>query len=127
MSNGQIGTTPITEGSQLVPGSYYLSPSGNSQLIFQDDGNLVFYVSPGPNQVVRWASNTSGPKCQYARLISGNFGIYDDSGNTIWATNTQGSQQSVLTIDESFVDDFELKIIDQSDNKILWMVPGGPC
>jgi hypothetical protein len=48
-----------------------------NQLIFQDDGNLVLYMSPGPNQVVEWASNTYGQDAQYAIMqTDGNFVIY---------------------------------------------------
>jgi pseudomonalisin len=83
-------------GQQLNKNDYL--STGNYQLIFQDDGNLVLY---GPNQVVEWASNTSSQDGQYAIMqTDGNFVIYDASQppNALWATNTHGSSQCSLWI-----------------------------
>lgn len=62
-------------GQQLNKNGYLWT--GDYQLVFQDDGNLVLYMSPGPNQVVKWASNTYGQDAQYAIMqTDGNLVIY---------------------------------------------------
>ena len=74
-----VGST-LSAGQQLNQNDYLLTPSGNYQLILQDDSNLVVYQSPGSNQVPRWSSNTQGQDSQYAIMqTDGNFVIYDSS------------------------------------------------
>ena len=118
-----MGST-LSAGQQLNQNDYLSSPSGNYQLILQDDGNLVLYRSPGPNEVVEWASNTQGQDSQYAIMqTDGNFVIYGPGGppNALWSTGTHGSTDCSLTItDNSPPPGVTLDIFDQDFNSSLW-------
>jgi roadblock/LC7 domain-containing protein len=105
----------------------YLS-TGNYQLLFQDDGNLVVYYNPGPNQVAMWANNTSGQDAQYAIMqTDGNFVIYgsDQPPNALWATNTHGSSQCALWIYDRNPG-YMIQITDPTTHLDLWREQGGP-
>lgn len=76
-------------------GDYLLSPDHQYQLIFQSDGNLVEYDLWNGGAVV-WASNTTysqtcagcGQGVTANMQQDGNFVIYDNHGNALFATNT---------------------------------------
>jgi roadblock/LC7 domain-containing protein len=111
-------------GQQLNKNDYL--STGDYQLIFQDDGNLVLYMSPGPNQVVEWASNTYGQDAQYAIMqTDGNFVIYgsDQPPNALWATNTHGSSQCALWIYD-LNSGVMIQITDPSTHLDLWRAEG---
>jgi hypothetical protein len=115
-----VGST-LSAGQQLNQNDYLLTPSGNYQLILQDDSNLVVYQSPGSNQVPRWSSNTQGQDSQYAIMqTDGNFVIYDSSQppNALWTTGTRGSPNCVLAIKDSedTMSGYTLTIYDPSNH-----------
>jgi hypothetical protein len=118
-------------GQRLNRDDYLLSPSGNFQLILQDDGNLVLYWAP--SALALWASNTQGQDSQYAIMqTDGNFVIYGSHQppNALWATNTNGSSDCALTITDADVPSgVTIQIIDESTGgTVLWQQqgPSGP-
>jgi hypothetical protein len=79
-----MGST-LSAGQQLNQNDYLLSPSGNYQLILQDDGNLVLYSNPGPNKRAEWESKTQNQDSQYAIMqTDGNFVIYGGVHRPAW-------------------------------------------
>lgn len=61
---------------------------GKSRLIFQNDGNLVFY---GENDRVIWASHTEHKGATFAAMQGdGHFVIYNANRKPLWYTRTDG-------------------------------------
>ncbi len=106
------------EDAVLRPGQWILSRSGEYELVYQSDGNLVEYYHPGPGQTAVWASNTITSSPGYAEMQSdGNFVLYDSGENAYWATGTIGNPNSTLLIE----DDGSL-VIQNSVGQNLWHV-----
>jgi hypothetical protein len=105
----------LASGATLAPGSYLLSPDGESALTLQTDGNMVLYsnfkavwntvtFNRTPNRLEMgtdgnlkiyfsdgstWASNTAGHPGAYLKLqTDGNLVIYDTNGTPLWNTVT---------------------------------------
>lgn len=87
----------IPAGTMINPGdTFYI---GKSRLIFQGDGNLVFY---GENDRVLWASYTHNKDGAFAAMqTDGNFVIYNSARQPIWNTNTDGFPDAYARIQEN--------------------------
>ncbi|MFD8479385.1 hypothetical protein [Kitasatospora sp. NPDC059673] len=89
-------STNLLSGQKLVPGQSMIS--GESELVMQQDGNLVLYLDGdnGHRGPVLWASGTYGNPGAYAYMQpDGNLVIYrqgggPDSGGALWSTGTWG-------------------------------------
>ena len=94
------GTNILAAGGTLNAGGTIASPSGDTTLAMQTDGNLVLYgpTSTSPNGVI-WASGTSGSNMSLRQQADGNLLIYNGSNQPVWASTTQdyaGAQLVVL-------------------------------
>lgn len=79
-----------------APGWQQNSPTGNTKVVFQGDGNLVDYTWLGGTQqrwAVVWASNTAGiganPTLRFQ--ADNNVAIYDAAGHARWSTGTNAN------------------------------------
>ena len=107
--------TTLTGGRWLNPGYWIKSPNGRYQLIYQNDGNLVFYGPSGP----LWASDTIGQPPGFATMQGdGNLVVYRADGVPIWATDTSGMPGAELRVQ----DDGYLVLYD-AGNTPMWWVP----
>ncbi|WP_412461513.1 putidacin L1 family lectin-like bacteriocin [Pseudomonas sp. SC11] len=71
---------------------------GTSRLIFQNDGNLVFY---GKNNKVIWASYTQNKDGAFAAMQNdGQFVIYNSAHQPIWWTGTDAHPGAYARIQE---------------------------
>ena len=76
----------LRKGGQLLPGEQLLGPDG-TQLVMQNDGNLVVYRGG----VARWSSRTSVPGSAFVRQADGNGVVYTPELRPVFATGTVGS------------------------------------
>jgi hypothetical protein len=94
-------STLLKSGQTLIPGNSLLSPSGQYELIFQTDSNLVLYngtVTTAPNAV--WSTSTVGKGGTSVIMQSdGNLVMYAGS-NAVWATNTAGNPGAYLAVQD---------------------------
>jgi hypothetical protein len=87
----------IPPGTMIYPGDSFTV--GNSNLVFQGDGNLVLY---GENGVVLWASYTHEKGGAFAAMqADGNFVVYNQAGVAVWHTQTDGYPGSYARIQEN--------------------------
>lgn len=87
----------IRPGTTINAGDAYAI--GKSRLVFQGDGNLVFY---GENDRVLWHSQTHGKGGTFAAMQGdGNFVIYNAAKQPIWNTNTAGYPDAYARIQEN--------------------------
>lgn len=80
------GDTPI------YPGQEFVSASGEYQLIFQEDSNLVLYKRNDDGSEAIWASNTYSDEgsTNHSVLVQldGNFVLYNADGQALWASGS---------------------------------------
>lgn len=94
--NPSVAATIIPPGTIINPGDVF--EIGKSRLIFQGDGNLVFY---GANNQVIWASYTQNKGGAFAAMQGdGQFVIYDASRKPIWWTGTDAHAGAYARIQE---------------------------
>jgi len=105
----------------LVPGQYLLSRSGDYELLYQSDGNLVNYYHPGqPDQTPVWASGTPGQSPGFASVTSDGVLVLDDpSGHQYWSRGGGGNPNSTLTLGNAIGVDGSLTLQNQI-GQILW-------
>lgn len=97
MLSAGLPSTIIAPGTIINPGDVY--SIGQSKLVFQGDGNLVFY---GKENRVLWASYTQNKNASFAAMQGdGNFVIYNAAKQPIWSTNTAGFPGAYARIQES--------------------------
>jgi hypothetical protein len=96
-----IYTCGIWGGYELQPGDYIgpvCGPSICTTLIMQTDGNLVLYHNCNGSYHAVWGSGTR-PTGDYASMQGdGNLVVYDDFGQGIWSTRTNGNDNAWLAI-----------------------------
>lgn len=63
--------------------SFCIKDTHNGWLVWQSDGNLVWYV----HGVAKWASNTNDRGKTFRLQNDGNMVIYDSSGKAVWASS----------------------------------------
>lgn len=99
-SNGDPGgpaANLLTAGARLYPDQFVRSPNGAWTLLYQTDGNLVFYGPAGPV----WSSGTYGRSAGHATMQGdGNFVVYDLDGVPWWSTDTHGSPGAQLRVQD---------------------------
>ena len=92
------GTTLQVNGI-LHKEDYLVSPSGQYQLILQDDGNLVIYDLRNSHKII-WSSQTYEKAVDHAIMQpDGNFVIYGYPV-AVWATNTYGHGSCYITMQD---------------------------
>lgn len=76
----------------IYPGQEFVSSSGEYQLIFQEDSNLVLYRRNNDGNCPIWATNTwaEGEATNKSVLLQrdGNFVLYDGEGRALWAASS---------------------------------------
>ena len=89
----------LTAGQALKPDQSITSGNGAFQLILQADGNLVLYATNTHKSL--FASNTAGDFAIGQAIMQGdgNFVLYDNSGKSLWASNTATTDTHKTTID----------------------------
>lgn len=94
--NPALAATIIPPGTIINPGDTFTI--GQSRLIFQGDGNLVFY---GANDRVIWASYTNNKGGAFAAMQGdGQFVIYDAARKPIWWTGTSAHAGAYARLQE---------------------------
>lgn len=92
----QSNASIIKPGTILNPGDTF--KAGKSRLVFQGDGNLVFY---GENDRVIWASYTQNKGAAFAAMqTDGNFVIYSTDRKPLWHTGTDGHPEAYARVQE---------------------------
>lgn len=95
--NAAAAATIIPGGTVINPGDTFTI--GKSRLLFQEDGNLVFY---GQNERVIWASYTQNKGGASAVMqADGQFVIYNSDRKPIWWTGTDGHPGAYARIQEN--------------------------
>ncbi|WP_438282281.1 putidacin L1 family lectin-like bacteriocin [Pseudomonas alabamensis] len=101
-----VGSSPVFKPDLL---SVFIGPDtvikpgdafavGNYQLVFQSDGNLVFY---GENNKVVWASYTHGKGAAFVAMQGdGNLVVYTADGKALWQASTGGHPGAYVRIRE---------------------------
>jgi hypothetical protein len=88
--------TMLAPGQVLKPGDSLSSFNNGFKLVFQTDGNLVWY-DQATGQAL-WASNTSGMTVTQAIMqTDGNLVLYNGT-TAVWATNTSGNPGAYLAL-----------------------------
>jgi len=85
----------LASGDSLQPGESRRSSNNEFELVYQDDGNLVFYRSA--DGVARWASMTFEPG-QVVMQADGNLVVYNASGVPLWSSGTAGYPGAWLAV-----------------------------
>ena len=101
----------------LQSGSALISPSGEYNLIYQEDGNLVLY---GKNKKVIWASNSdnTGKPGKAIMQDDGNFVVYNEEGKAVWASDTDKNGPNCIV---QLNDNGEFEVIKKGDiDEILY-------
>ncbi|CRK60979.1 Xanthomonapepsin precursor [Alloactinosynnema sp. L-07] len=102
----------LDSGLSLAVGQQLTSPNGKHSLKLQADGNLVLST----NGTAVWASGTDGSGAVRGDMQSdGNFVLYKDGGDAVWATKTGGTAGASLIIG----DDRGVSVVG-SDGGSLW-------
>jgi pimeloyl-ACP methyl ester carboxylesterase len=112
---GGTPSSTLSAGERLYADQRVVSPNGAYMLLYQNDGNLVFYGPSGP----LWASDTIGQPPGFATMQGdGNLVVYRADGVPIWATDTSGMPGAELRVQ----DDGYLVLYD-AGNTPMWWVP----
>jgi NTE family protein len=78
----------LVPGDRLFPGQSIVSTDNLFRLIYQFDGNLVFYRDDTSPPTPLWASGPRGPLGFVVMQRDGNLVMYDESLNPLWASNS---------------------------------------
>lgn len=115
----ECGLNRLTAGQRLQGTQYRLSPNDLFRLVYQSDGNLVFYRQGGG---ALWSSKTNGKTVGRAEMQSdGNFVIYSASGTALWSSHTAGHPGAYLLV----TNDGQARVL-SSTNATLWVQPTTP-
>lgn len=109
------------KGTEYSPGSTIYRNNG-TQLLFQDDGNLVLYHNTGTGDKVFFASDTQHRGAdKFVFQADGNMVIYANNV-AIWNTNTYGSGRlKGLDLHLSYLNDIPiLSIPDSNGRHFFW-------
>jgi hypothetical protein len=89
-------------GSELQLNEAWVSPNGATFLRLQQDRNLVVYkVSTGGSfPAVFQAPNAFGNGNTAIMQEDGNFVLYDQTNNPVWASGTSGNPGAVLAVQD---------------------------
>ncbi|HVK23335.1 MAG TPA: LysM peptidoglycan-binding domain-containing protein [Actinokineospora sp.] len=102
----------LDSGLSLTVGQQLTSPNGKHALKLQSDGNLVL----SSDGAAVWASGTDGSGAVRADMqADGNFVLYKDGGDAVWATQTGGTGGASLVVG----DDRGVSVVG-SDGASLW-------
>ncbi|MFD4661615.1 hypothetical protein ACFWP2_39095 [Kitasatospora sp. NPDC058444] len=90
------GNATAADGYQMVrmqePGVLYKNTKlsvGDTQLVMQNDGNLVMYVTdPSGGVTAPWSTRSVGCGDRAIMQGDGNFVVYDSNNRVCWANNT---------------------------------------
>lgn len=111
-------TFPIATDTTLEQGTPYASESGNHQLVFQPDGNLVVYDKDG-NFV--WGLNEVTDRyAEAAKVVmqpDGNLVVSDAQDNYIWSPLTADPDASASLV---LNPDGVLQLVSGDTNTVLW-------
>lgn len=102
----------LVRGTRLSVNQKVYSSNRAYYLVFQRDGNLVFYRNGSNNAL--WASNTQGRGARVEFQDDGNLVVYDRYGNAIFSSNTEGRGNNL-----SVQNDGNVVIYDYNGNP-LW-------
>ncbi len=111
------------ENEYLLPGESLESLSGEFQLVYQKDGNLVLYRIRDKADL--WASRTNGKTAwKTCMQPDGNFVVYEAENKAVWSSNKYGHQyaESVIIMQN----DGNLVIYDRHDKPFWWAFPPKP-
>lgn len=109
-------TSTLPSGSTLVPTQRLLSPNGQVEFKFEQDGNVVLRQS----STVLWQSSTdNGAGLRLQMLTGGNLVLYDPGGTALWATATNGNSGAYLEVRN----DGTAVILNSAGTTVLWEVP----
>lgn len=90
------GATIMPSGTGVGIETSFFSPSGQFELRFQDDGNLVLYQLPA---TVLFASDTNDMGATLLSMqVDGNLVIYDGDGTPLWESGTNGNPEAYLVL-----------------------------
>ncbi len=87
----------INRGKTFQKDTKLYSANGNYYLIFQNDGNLVFY---NRNKKVIWSSNTQNRGRKAVFQEDGNLVVYNRANKAIYATETNNNQNNKLVVQD---------------------------
>ncbi|MFD6918468.1 hypothetical protein ACFWB2_10945 [Streptomyces virginiae] len=116
--------TILNIGRRLAPGEKMTSPTENTELVMQADGNLVLYAlgNPGGYKLPLWNSGTYGNAGAYATMQEdGNFVIYKQgggpqTGGAIWQTASYGDHNDLKPV-AKLESDGNFKVIGRKDDR----------
>ena len=110
ITNGQVGSTSqglMTSGQALSRGTSLnkvSSTDGRYTLQLQTDGNLALVDSGANPPQPLWTAGTANTAASVALMQSdGNFVLYDQNVNVIWASNTANNPGAYLTVEDGFL------------------------
>jgi len=89
--SGSVGDTLYSTSSITSPSEILVSPSYQTKLVVQNDGNVVLSDIAGGKSI--WSTNTAGKGTAPYRLTmqgDGNLVLVDSSSATIWSSGTTG-------------------------------------
>lgn len=103
-------------GEVLTPGQKLLSPNGRYHLIYQTDGNLVFYQS---SQIL-WQTQTAGRPAGVASMqTDGHLCLYSPGNVFYWGTGVYGFTNGKLVVEDSGGLSIRGKTV-RSDDTVYW-------
>jgi Bacterial tandem repeat domain 1 len=110
ITNGQVGSTSqglMTSGQALSRGTSLnkvSSTDGRYTLQLQTDGNLALMDSGANPPKALWTAGTANTAASVALMQSdGNFVLYDQNVNVVWASNTANNPGAYLTVEDGFL------------------------
>nr|AQQ75175.1 hypothetical protein [uncultured bacterium] len=108
----------LASGTRLSGGQSITSSNGRYRLLYQNDGNLVFYDDV--DKVALWSSGTTGTAAGQALMqADGNFVVYTAQGAAVWASGTPGNDNARLVVQN----DGNL-VLYRADNQPAWELGG---
>ncbi|KAF4972003.1 hypothetical protein FSARC_1333 [Fusarium sarcochroum] len=104
----------LDNGSWLSPGESLWSPNGSNELRMQEDGKIAVYWDGG----CTYQSSEDEHEGIKGLVMQddGNLVIYDENDEAVWASNTEGSGDSVHLV----VQDDGNVVLYQDDEEAVW-------
>lgn len=92
-----VNNEQLKSGESMSPGQSRVSLDGNTQFVYQSDGNVVLYK----NTAVLWASGTYGKWSEMLVMqADGNLVLYAAGGVPVWSTGTHGNPGALLIVQD---------------------------
>lgn len=91
------GPDVLASGEILWVNQFRRSPNGAYMLLYQSDGNLVFY---GPSGPIAW-TGTSGSALGTYMNPSGNIEVYNQGPTLVWQSGTGGNSGAYLRVQDN--------------------------